>query len=393
MKTITWNFALPALLDPAAPARQLAAGGDVFAAVQAEQEHFLRTLAAFPEGSVSAALRFYYDPERSHPQERLIIELSGYAYEEAAAVSLGILLRQGPVQRLHRLVAGAAAAIPFSQFSAACDVLRWQGVLEATVSNEFNSQALPAYYLIRPLTPRADNDYLLLDRIFSQLREPALLEVAVAPADSTRDRSLFIRYLAHLQRMNRPWEYDDGEGSGADWGESRGHGLTMAVPPLCARDAVVDEVLRLTPRFLEKLAAPHLRFHIRCQARTPAVARLLASVVAESAFTEGSYTLFSSAEGDDCFSSGQPGSPAVRPAGEAALARLVGERRLGGYEGLGRWASLAPAQELASVFRFPLAGQDSPCCIRKETDPHLIDEKELFILGEDAQLSERSEGG
>ena len=385
----TWHLRLTELLDPACPALRLAAGGDVSAAAQGDHEHFLRTLAAFPSGSVSASIRFLYTPTSPNPQDRLSVSLVGHARTEEAAVGLSILLRNGPVRRLHKLTDVGEAAIPWDKLDAACDIVRPQSVFAATVPPEFNAKALPTYYTIRPFTPRLDNDYRLLDRILSALEEPAFLEVCVEPADIAKEVTAHVHYLARLQQINRSWDHDEDDLVGEDWGPGEGyHRPIQSVKPLRTRDPLVDDVLRQAQRFHEELAVPHLAFHIRSYAHTKALARLLASVVAESSFEEGSYYLFDSARGENFFESLLQEPHRRRATGPPALHRLLAGRNIALYDGLARLASLAPVDELASAFRFPMASHGSPCCIRKNTDPPLLGEDELFVLGEDAQFLE-----
>jgi len=385
----SWHRRLPELLDPACPALRLDAGGNVAAAAQADHEHLLRTLASFPAGSVSASIRFLYMPTNTNSQDRLSISLVGHARTEEAAVGLSILLQNGPVRRLHKLTDVGEAAIPWDKLDAACDIVRPQSVFAATVPPEFNAKALPIYYTIRPFVPRLDNDYLLLDRILSALEEPAFLEVRVEPADIAGEVTAHVHYLSRLQQINRSWDHDEDDLVGEDWGLGEGHHRsTQSVKPLRTRDPLVDDVLRQAQRFHEELAVPHLAFHIRSYAHTKALARLLASVVAESAFEEGSYYLFDSARGEDFFESLLQEPHRRCAAGPPALRGLLAGRHIALYDGLARLASLAPVDELASAFRFPMASQGSPRCIRKNTDPPLLGEDELFVLGEDAQFLE-----
>ncbi|MCX5674660.1 MAG: hypothetical protein NTX87_06595 [Planctomycetota bacterium] len=384
----TFSSRLMALPDRACPSLRLAAGGvDVATAARADQEHLLRALAAFSPSSVSVAIQFLYTPTGSNPQARLAISLVGYAHTDESAASLSILLRNGPVRRLHRLTEGKGTTIPWDEFGATCDVVRVQNIFAATVPSELNAKALPAYHAIRPFEPRQDNDYLLSDRILSQLEEPAFLEVRVEPADVAREVAAHVRYLARLQQINRSWDHDDDDLMGADWAVGEGRRTAIQpVKPLRTRDPLVDDVLRLAQRFHEGLAVPYLAFHIRTYARTKAMARLLASVVAESAFEDGSYCLFDSVRGEDHYEAllREPHRPRVT--GVPALQHLLAGRNIALYDGLARLANLASVDELVGVFRFPMASHGSPHCIRKNTDPPTWDKDEMFLVGEDAQF-------
>ena len=166
-----------------------------------------------------------------------------------------------------------------------------------------------------------------------------------------------------------------------DWHSASRSGLK----PLRNKDPLADEILRQQQRFHETLAEPHLRFHIRVLAQTPAVARLLASVVGESAFEEGSYQLFDYAADDPLFEEVANGRKDLRSVPAPALAKLLGKRDIRLYDGMTGLANVAPVDQLTSVFRLPLASYGSPCCIRKNTDPPVQNADEMIVLGYDEQ--------
>ena len=383
-----WHWGLAELLDPECPALRLSAAGDVPAAAQVDQEHFLRTIAAFPPNTVSAAIRFFFNPVAPTPQDRLSIALIGQATTDDVITGLATLLRDGPIRRLHRLSETPEIGIPWKQLAYACDIVRPLHALEATVSPEFNAKALPAYCMVRPFLPREDNDYLLLDRILSHLREPVVVEVRVEPTDISQEVSAFIRYVSHLQQVNRSWDIEDEDLVGDDWrygGEDHRASL-QPIRPLRTRDPVVEDVLRQAQRFVERLSSPHLRFHVRCFTQSEEVARLVASVVAESALEEGSYCLCDSHLRDRSCGTmpGEQNQP--HTAISSSLQRTLTNCKAIPYDVLARFAVVAPVNELVGLFRFPMASRGSPCCIRKNTDPPNVGEEEMLLVGEDAQF-------
>ncbi|HUT79387.1 MAG TPA: hypothetical protein VM285_16940, partial [Polyangia bacterium] len=154
-----------------------------------------------------------------------------------------------------------------------------------------------------------------------------------------------------------------------------------SVKPLHVKDPIADDVLRRQQRFHETLLKPHLRFHIRTFAPTRALARLLASAVAESAFENGSSELLDSVSGEPHFELAAKARQDLLIVPAPALqARLEG-RTAQLYQDLAELGGLAPVEELASAFRLPIASHGSPCCIRKNTDPPHENREDMIVLG------------
>ena len=391
----TFSYRLSDLPDATYPAFALKAGGDVRAAVQADAEHLPRALAELPPGSASVAIQFVYRPssEGLGLQQRLAIYVVAQAHDDHAAAGLPILLDQGPFSQFYELDRVDEMPALWDSVGAACDVARHASVLEPTVTAELNSRALPVYVTMDPFQPNTDNDYLRLDRVLDRLEEPVMVEVCVEPADVSQELAVHTGYLRHLQQINRTWDDGDDGSFDLDWRSDRtgpGRSPYQIPKPLRQKDPLADDVLRRQQRFHESLTQRHLRFHIRVFAETPAVARLVASVVAESAFEEGSYMLVDTARDHPLFEEMQQAlhSPSVVPV--SALERALNGRPAGPYDGLSALTNLAPVEELSSAFRLPLASHGSPCCIRKNTDPPHEEADGLFVLGYDYQSRARS---
>lgn len=393
-----FTYHLRELPDATYPAFTLKAGGDVRAAVQADAEHLPRALAELPPGSASVAIQFVYRPssEGVGLQQRLATYVVGQAHDDDAAVGLPVLLDRGPFSQFYDLEPVGQMPAPRDCFRAACDVVRRASVLEPTVTAELNSRALPAYVTIDSFQPNSDNDYLRLDRMLDRLGEQVMVEVCVEPADVGPELCAHTRYLRCLQQVNRAWDDGDDAGLDLDWRSDRiGSGPSpYQVPrPLRQKDPLADDVLRRQQRFHESLTQRHLRFHVRTFAESPAVARLVASVVAECAFDEGSYMLVDTARGDPLFEEIRAASRGPRVVPTATLERMLCDRPAGPYGGLSALSNLAPVEELSSAFRLPLASHGSPCCIRKNTDPPHEDADGLFVLGHDDQARSSSAAG
>ena len=388
-RTDILTYVLPVLVDPRRATDALRAGGDVRAAVRADGESFLRTIADFDPASVSVAFRFRYEPRGGNgdPQGRLAISLAGQALRPDLQGVLSLLLERGPLRRFHDLRQVDRFEVDWPHYQAACDVVRGQSLQAPTVSTEFNAKALPAYYTVESFEPNADNDYLRLLSMLGRIEEPVLLEVCIEPADVAQELAAHVRYLSRLDAIAHTWGRDDEEPLLHFGGEEGSPGLSPVrgkrVELLREGEPLVDDVLRRQRRFHETLPRPHLRFHIRVFARTQAAARLIASEVAGSAFENGSYRLFDSKRGDPLFDQAVAEERGLRVVPVPAMERLLNGRRIDLYDGLGGLSNLAPVDELPSAVCFPVASYGSPCCIRKSTDPPYQDPGDMIVFGQE----------
>jgi len=369
------------LPDPEYGPYRLGAGGDVPSAIDADAEHVLRTLVEFPDKCVSLALRFCYRPSGGGigRHDRLEMYIMGQA-DKSYKGALKLLLERGPFTRFYELVPTESCPIDWSRFGATCDVVRRQSILAPTVAGELNPRALSAYYTLTAFEPRRKNDYLRLDSVLDRMEEPAVIEIGVAPADITDLRSEHTSYLATLQSINRSWDTDD-EMATERW---FGSGAPASdVKPLHKREPLVDLVIRTEQKNHEMLALGHLRFHTRVFAGQADTARLLASVLAESAFEKGSYELASTigvVSTSQAKRSGGNGSLAVPLSSPERWAKQWRDRRFGRLVDLG---TVAPADELLGVFRFPYASTGTARCMATITDPPSVNPREALVFGHD----------
>lgn len=369
----------------------LLAGGDLYATLQTDGELLLRSLAAFPAGSVSVAIRYVYQPGESgdDPQKRLTMYVAGQAHDHEMAATLKLLLERGPLARFYEFRPVDGEHVSWDGLRARCDIVRRQSLLEPTVAREFNSKVPALYWSICSFEPREDNDCRLLDSVLSPIEEPVRIEVCVEPADVTHILSAHTRYLARLQEINRTWDSDDLDDlAGRLWSEGRPSASRVRLKPLRHRDPLADEIRRDLQSIHETLVHPHLRFHIRVWAPAPPLARLLASVVAESAFADGSYQLIDSQDGEPPSNKAQTGETDIRVVTVPTLERPSCGERSHPYQELASLAHMAPVDQLTSVFRLPVAGYDSPRCFRKSTDPRQESADDLIIFGHEEQRHE-----
>lgn len=289
------------LTDPMDPLEQLRANGDLLRAKQDDCAHFFYNLAAFDPGSVSVTCRWVSVPtnvEGIH-DPRLSIYLIGKAHREEAGEPLSLLLGSGPLHRFCKFRHVEEPSVELSQFSAACDVVRRHVDIEPVVTSELNVNARSTYECADPFEPNCGNDDRLLTFVDS-LQWPCVIDYCFEPFDAALLREKHAEYLSCLQQMNRTWDDNNHEAYHRNWG-SDDRFWQSCTKPLRQVDPWAEEILRRLRRLTDTLTRPHLAFHVRVFAPSKAQARLLASVVAESAFENGSYELFDSARGDSHF--------------------------------------------------------------------------------------------
>jgi hypothetical protein len=381
-----WAFRMVSVPDAEHPPSRLRAGGDVRLAIQEDFEHFVRTMAAFPFGSAATAIRYLYQPVKADgdPSDRLDVHLLGWAVGPGIA-AMPLLTHSAPLGTFYDLVPCPTGPIPRDAFHAGCDVVRRQVVLAPTVPPEFNAKALPAYYAVRSFEPREDNDYLGLDDVLDGLTTPVLIEICIEPTDIRPLLSAHTRYLWRLQQVNRSWEDEEDLRFGEDWGRIGISSREMRSSPklLRRREPLADQVLREVQRFHETLCLPHLQFHIRILAEDIGTALLIASVVAESAFRNGSYQLFSYGADDEFLKEVQPDGSGPRVIEYPAMSRVLDGLALQTFEGFSGLATVAPPEEMVGAMRLPIASHASPRCLRKNTDPPVLPKEDVIVFGHD----------
>jgi hypothetical protein len=384
------SYLVPEIPDPLYSKYQMAAGGDVLAAVGQDFENLLRTVANMPPRSTSVTIIFVFDPQPKNAdiQSRLSIYVIVRTYDRCLADNLRLMFERGPVARFYNFQGTEPSEAPRVEPQAVCEILRREDAVTPLHSPEFNDRIPEAYYTIDPFQPCSRNDYTNLDRVFGGIGEPVIIDICVEPADVSSELFEHTRYLSRLQAINRSWDRDQEEEVGiqdylgdSDWRPTWKNGIR----PLRFPDPLAEEILRFQQRFHESLRKPHLVFHIIVSAQTPAVAQLIGSLVADSAFEGGSYRLLIHRKGerlfDDVLRSVKENRVSALPVHES----LFPGKDLTLYSRLARLSHLATIEELSGAFRLPVAATSSPQCIRKNTDPPHEKEQDSIIVGHDQE--------
>ena len=400
MKRTSLTYRVPEIPDPSYTRFQMAAGGNVLDAVGRDFEHLSETLANMSSGGPSLEISFSFNPSSANRnlQSGLAIYLKGHANDTSEVNSLKLLFERGPLSRFYNLQATDKEESPLSEgLCAACSIIRRTQPVTPLHSSEFNDKIPHFYYTIRPFEEDNSNDYMNLDRVLSGIKEEVHIQLLFQPSDITDELSKHTAYLSRLQQINRVWDREEDAGSGlsnflgngaSEWRSSR----DQALKPLRYPDPLADDILREQRRFHETLRLPHLLFQIVVLARTPGVAQLIGSVVANSAFKDGSYRLISSCKGeewfDDLFRSVKE-SEILAPIPHETLFQKKNHAL---YFGLERLAHVGTVAELTGIFRLPVASLTSPHCIRMNTDPQNESDRDLIVLGIDREGSKPARG-
>ena len=373
-------YRIPKWPDFTDPLLRLRAQDDVPGAIEADTEHLLRTLAAFAPASASVALRYYYRPVGKGVglSERLQMFLMGQSHTDSEAVRL--LLEGGLFRRFYELEPVEECLVDWTPFKAACDIVRRQDVIPSIIAGEFNPRALQNYYRLTGFEPRRDCDHLRHDAVLDRLECPVLIDICVEPVDYAEVTRQHLAYAGALQSINRLWDGDD-EMPTESWFASA---KSIANPsPLRQREPLVDAIGRTEQRNHETLLQPHLAFHIRVFAPRAETATLLGSVVADSAFADGSYQLFTSVDTDPWFERLRVDKGPLRvvpfPTSECLVANWQNRR----FHELPLLGTIAPPDQLLSVFKPPHAAFGTTKCIPSSTDPPAADKRDSIVFGHD----------
>lgn len=392
MKKNEFIYRINEIPDPFDPEYMAISERDVLTSVGRDFEHILRTISNLPSGSVSLAIRFVYCPKpiKKDIQSRLNIYIIATTHNDAASKSMRLLLERGPLTRFYKLEPLNKIETHWKQLKAICDITRREEAVDPLHKPEFNDKIPPYYYTIHPLKPNDQNDYLSLDRILGAIEEKVVIDFCVQPTDVSAERALHTRYLSQLQSINRTWDrYEDDDAGIQDYfGNESSYrpSWKQGLKPMRHPDPLADDILRSQQRFHESLYQPHLLFHIRVLAESSAVAHLIGSTVAESAFEEGSYRLLPYEKDMKSYEIELQSVKNVC-VNKTPLHHISFQGKdLSIYSGFEPLSQVAIVDELLGAFRMPVASAKSPCCIRKNTDPPGAEEDNLIVLGHDLEL-------
>ncbi|MBM3325339.1 MAG: hypothetical protein FJY66_06690, partial [Calditrichaeota bacterium] len=307
-------------------------------------------------------------------------------------------IESGLLTRFYDLCATEPIQPAWDKMQAMCDLVRREERIEPLHSSELNDRIPPFYYASQSFVPNDRNNYQHLEGTLGTLSETAVTDLSAEPVEVGDEFHGHTRHLDLLQSINRTWDRDDEDfveemsrvsAIGAEGWASRPERLK----PLRYRDPLANDLLRRQQRFHETLGKPHLRFHLQVFAENPATAHLLASVLAECAFENGSYRVFDSTKEEAIYARAIASARAGRVEPFPTHERLFPGTDVELYRCFARMSHIAPVDELASVFRLPVVPYGSPTCIRRNTDPKTQSSEGVIIPGHDEAPIDRRAGG
>lgn len=385
-------YRVVALPDPSDPRHVQTAGVDVNGAISLAAEHLARVVGDMPDASVTVVIRFDYTPTPAdrHPQSRLSIYVGASAETEAATRAMRAVIVAGPLAKFYNFTEENDNAIAYGKFGAACRICRRDALVRPLT--DLNPNALPWYYTCSPFQPDNSNDFMMLDRVLSDIDEHVLIDLAFRPTDVEQELAAHTRYLARLHAINQTWGDPDGEPT-IDLLEDENTRFSdrNKVEPLRHRDPMADDVRQKQSDIQKGLHTPYVQFHFVVLAESVHVARLVGSLLAESGFQDGSYRIHVTAnekrmrQYSCCLSQ----MHVVDHSTDADISRNVGKA---GMPGLTRLPHIASVNELLGIWRLPMPSSGSSFCIRKDTDPPVNNVTDLLIMGYD-EAGPTNDGG
>jgi len=380
--------------DPTCLEYQAVAGGSVVGAIGRCFEYLLRALACMSAGSCSAEIIYLFNPKGNGRgrQTRLKLYLRSWASDRPGAHNLDRLVRAGPISLYYKFL--PIERIPqANDLRASCEIVRREDLVKPLHSADKNYKILAYYYTLTLFTPNRENDYLMLDRVLDCIDEPVAITIRVQPVDISPQIHAHTAYMARLGAINNRWDIDDEAFSNTDYTGYDGRqypGLRNHWKPLSYKDPLANDILQTERQNHKTFRNLHLSFKIKADAETIPIVRLVASVLGDSAFEDGSFRILVKENGKtpsgNLTETRQPTDTLALPSTQDANSDFD----LKEYEQLRPLSRCATVDELLGVFRLPIGGYFSPCCIRKDTDPPQKKREDQILLGYDMEIGSNS---
>ncbi len=380
--------------DPTCLEYQAVAGGSVVGAIARGFEFLLRALACMLAGSCSVEIIYLFKAEGNGQdrQTRLKIYLRLWASDSPGVYNLDRLVRAGPISLYYKFL--PIEKIPNVEgLRASCEIVRREDLVKPLHSTDRNYKIFAYYYTLTLFTPNRENDYLMLDRVLDCIDEPVMITIQVQPVDISPQVHAHTAYMARLGAINNKWDIDDEVFGNIDYTSYDGHqymGLRNQWKPLCYKDPLANDILQVERQNHKTFRNPHLSFKIKAEAETIPAVRLIGSVVGDCAFEDGSFRIIvkekDKTSSDDLAETYQPTETLISSSTQDTNSDLEFKE----YEQLRPLRGCATVEELLGVFRLPIGGYFSPCCIRKNTDPPQEKPEDLIELGYDMEIGSNS---
>jgi hypothetical protein len=370
-------YTIAEIPDPKENALQIRFG-DVKKIIFEGWKSLARMVAEMEPETFSISLCFLYSPMLDNGvQGRLKLWIKTETDDENISDSI---IMNGPVSEFYspKKVHNFDPRIPWEKFGSIAEVIRRIDLVESYVSKSENSRVVPKslYQSLLQFEAEEKNDFMPFDRMVSGFKSEVFIELCFKITESIRDLKSIYEKIGVYSRINEgvyadPVSFDD------EYRKKYGF----------KKDHFADEARRELEDIAKNLRKPQLAFFIRVFGKTRPEVQLLASNIAESSFKEGAYRILSIDKKNIAFDAYQA---------LAVKSDFIHEWQHSPDVGNALWkfTRMANVDELAGVFRMPVASSVSPKTIRKKTDPELIlfdkDNNRIpsLLLGDDMETGD-----
>ena len=359
--------------------------------------HFLKRLSILKAGDVEVTLRMSFRSASKHGslQSRMSIFFIIKACDRMILDDLKTTIEKGVLNKFYNFISVDNMDIPVDKLNEISVITREENLIKPSVSNDLNYQVPSCYYSIEPFEPNESNFFMELDKTCDKIEnEIVIIDVAVKPMEIKPLCVSHSKYLSILDGINNTWGINNDELSQVDYFDNTqslySQKTDNVLNPLAVKDPVADIIFSMQRRFHETLYNAHLAFNIRILSETPQVNSLITSCVANSAFQNGHYQSFSPVKGTKEFESVSSSAKHLYFY-DIIFSKITSQTvEESIYYNLGLLNQCATIEELSGIFKFPVAVcLNSPCCIRKNTDPLPVSNKtKTILLGTDAEIKD-----
>jgi len=394
MGSIIYQFSIPEIPDCTHYKYVTTYEGSVTEHVFQRAEHLLRMIANFHPEEITIAIRFFYNPSSAgKPQDRMRLGLGVKTTNEISSTLVNQVIRHGPLAEFYNIEESDNCLKDWDAFHAVSEIIRFEESLKPSSPpgldiHKLNDLIPEVYYCIHPFKARVDNDFLMLDKTCSSLKEPVLLEIMVQPTSRHDELDLQYREIVRLMAVNS-YSRDEYivDSSQLDPFKDLYEPKSLGEREIRARDPMADEFLRAHREFQRILRKPQLLFNVKAWAQRPETAHLIAYTAAECAFEEGTYLLMDYEKNSEWFEPSVRASKDLTPFSKSSCCRDIWSS----YNNKGplRLGHMTSVDEFKGMFRLPVAGYSPLCCLWKSTDYYRkMDTQDGLLVGHVQNMSD-----
>lgn len=351
-------YSIPSIPDPNHTGLRLNYG-DVNQSVFSGWNSLLRIIAEMNPDSIRFCLCFHFCPDLSKGiQGRLKVWIKVLA-EETDLSLVDTMVLNGPVAEFYQPETGnrdeEVMSLDWNKFSFVAEVVRRVDLVKSYVPHEENTRVPNGpYKTIIPFVAKEDNNYIALDRLLSDFKTEVYAEIIVKPTETEIDIQTIYAGIYNLALINESIFHepkDNTEKYRRDFGFMKDH--------------FAENVLREYEDFAENMIKPQVEFTLRIFGEKPQDVQLVASTMAECAFDEGKYRIIKLNKGNDQFDK-------IVLLGIDSVIDYEWQHSPQVNKAIRKFSRMASVEEIAGLFRLPVAANTSPRTIRMHTDPDIL---------------------